>query len=62
MQRIKKRGKENTRNKQKPVVPTLGDGVCDAASTWGSRVLLERITRCQHGAWEETVTATFLKP
>ena len=32
------------------IEPTLADGVCDAASTWGIRMLLERITHCQYGA------------
>ena len=54
----KKRGK----NKQRLIEPTLGDGVCDAASTWGIRMLLERITHCQYGAEEETVNGQALKP
>lgn len=53
----KKRGK----NKEMLIEPTLADGVCDAASTWGIRMLLERITHCQYGAEQETVTQPSIK-
>ena len=43
------------------IEPTLADGVCDAASTWGIRMLLQRITHCQYGAEQETVTQPSIK-